>query len=992
MRSTRTVASFVGAPLRRDRGARHRSRLKGAPTTALLTLALLASACGSSTAPEAGATPPPTGGEVKIRVGVGIADMTPDVGYCAGQYCDYATDTLGGLIAGDFDPFLTHKLKHASYGVQSRLTARAIVVEGSDGRRIALLKTDNYLAQDMLQRRVAQLLEDGDSGIGHAQILHHVTHNHSSAYSSTLAAGLFLFQDVFDARFFEFQARRMAAAIEQAAANLRPARMAAMEVPHRVYKGNVVRLATAIDGTPAGYPLEYGDRGLVVIRFDDLSDAAQPRPLAAWVNWGEHPESLDPHDLHSADFLAALERYVDRELGASLVFSQGDVGSAENSGDRDELIADDGSVCGRWPGDAEAPETDACAGGEGTIRDWNHKGYVQTERNVRFLADDILRAWALAGTAQARVPFTSDFTVDWRSAWVPGPLSHPLPTVSNCNTELTFGGDVGVPVLGLPDCSRNGIPGEGPLTGLTATIHATLKAEGVPVPGHYSAPGVGLVEENARIHLQAMRLGEILLASCACEAQADLILNLESRANEVAGDLYAGFDWACLMPAFRDDPQYTQACAIQARYFDPDDAENNAGQIPGDNLAPEAIARMRAQVHNDARGWDAPENVLSAESEPADTAQIRGNFTREEIQDLGVPGYRLVVGVGHAGDYNGYTVSYREYMNRDHYRKALTAYGPHTADYMVTRLVRLGAAMQNGPELAPEPLDLLAEVDELRQQTLSRTVGAASAVAFDAWQAGMPDDAGEPEPLQQPADITRFAMAQFVWRGGSTAIDNPRVTVQRETAPEQWVDHADQSGEVVTRVEFPDGVPGVLRTYAGMQEWIWTAGFEAYSAHPARLGSTPPGRYRFCVEGRTRQSFATQDYAFCSAPFTVSVWDGIAIENLSVGDDAIAFDVASVVYPRTPGETAFPFIADNGSARICDTCTFRPWARTGAFERAVIEVTGEEGESEGGAREVPVACGAQGRNCRAAISPAPGDRMTVRVFDTDGNTGSMEVR
>src|SRR3546814_13644436 len=93
--------------------------------------------------------------------------------------------------------------------------------------------------------------------------------------------------DVFDARFFENQARKMAEAIETAAANLKPARMGATQIHHRVYKGNVVRLATAIDGTPAGYPLEYNDHGLVVMRFDDLSDPARPKPLAAWVSWGE---------------------------------------------------------------------------------------------------------------------------------------------------------------------------------------------------------------------------------------------------------------------------------------------------------------------------------------------------------------------------------------------------------------------------------------------------------------------------------------------------------------------------------------------------------------------------------------------------------------------------------------------------------------------------------------------------------------------------------
>ena len=40
-----------------------------------------------------------------------------------------------------------------------------------------------------------------------------------------------------------------------------------------------------------------------------------------------------------------------------------------------------------------------------------------------------------------------------------------------------------------------------------------------------------------------------------------------------------------------------------------------------------------------------------------------------------------------ANDYNGYIATYREYQRGDHYRKALTAWGPHSSDYMATRLV-----------------------------------------------------------------------------------------------------------------------------------------------------------------------------------------------------------------------------------------------------------------------------------------------------------------
>ena len=69
-----------------------------------------------------------------------------------------------------------------------------------------------------------------------------------------------------------------------------------------------------------------------------------------------------------------------------------------------------------------------------------------------------------------------------------------------------------------------------------------LKAHGIPLPEHYSSDGYLTVEENARLQLQAVRLGEVLLGSCGCEAQVDLILNFESRADTAEG-VYDGFAW-----------------------------------------------------------------------------------------------------------------------------------------------------------------------------------------------------------------------------------------------------------------------------------------------------------------------------------------------------------------------------------------------------------------------------------------------------------------
>ena len=131
---------------------------------------------------------------------------------------------------------------------------------------------------------------------------------------------------MFDLRAFEYQARQMALSIERAAADLRPARMGATVIEHKIYKGNIAGATIGDDGAPAGYPDTHADFGMTVIRFDEVPSG---EPIALLVNHGQHPESNDGYDLITADFLAPSERMVERDIGAKLVFSQGDVGCAE---------------------------------------------------------------------------------------------------------------------------------------------------------------------------------------------------------------------------------------------------------------------------------------------------------------------------------------------------------------------------------------------------------------------------------------------------------------------------------------------------------------------------------------------------------------------------------------------------------------------------------------------------------------------------------------
>ncbi|MGH9273098.1 MAG: hypothetical protein ACRDZU_00500, partial [Acidimicrobiales bacterium] len=830
-----------------------------------------------------------------LRVGVAVVDASWRVGAGSGQYAEKEPGALGLVTDGPVDPFHHSTVQRPSYGVQSRLDYRALVVEGADGQRVALVKSDSYLAQDLLTRRAAQLLAAGDSGIGYEQLVLMASHNHSSPYRTTPTVGLWVFQDVMDLRAFEYHARQMAAAVDQAAANLRPARMGATVVQHRIYKGNIARPSLADDGTPSGYPDDHADFGLSIVRFDDVSGPT-PQPLAVFVNHGQHPESNDAYDLISEDYLAPLQRMVGRDLGATLVFSQGDVGSSEG------------------PYLREDPEVLP----DGVVRAWAHVGHAQTERGARYLADSVIEGWEAIGRGDGLVPFSRDVPVRALTAMVPGPLSHPYPSISNCRTESTIEGDPGVPVLGQPDCERLGETVPSPLT------WDDLKDLGLPVPEHYDAPSVGVVEENARLKLQVVRLGEVVLASCACEPQMDLVRNLESRIDDVAGNIDNGFDWSSRCAATSAE---TWTCAFA----------DGSLQVPADR-----IERMRAQVNNDAADWDDPANLVSANAEPADPAAIKGNFTHTELPAR--LGYRLPIALGHASDYNGYTVSYREYLARDHYRKAMTSYGPHTADHMNTALMALAGSLKGGPPLAASILDPVAVADEARHAALAEAIGRASSAALDTWNAALPADVGPAVALAQPQDITRFAAATFSWRGGSTALDNPTVRVERKVG-ERWRTYADQSGEVPTMVALPVGATGTLDAWTGTHEWRWTAAFEAFDAFPTRavnMGQVPVGTYRFVVKGLTRTGGADRPYRLTSEPFRVSRWTGLtAGDGRAEPDGSITF-TATARYPRSYA-SPFPYVHDDGSNVLCRTCSFRPWASGAEITSAVVTVTGPRG-------------------------------------------------
>jgi hypothetical protein len=873
-----------------------------------------------------------------LRAGVGVVDATWHVGAGAGQYAsDQSTD-----IQSEWDPNVQHVKQASSYGIASRLSIRALVLQSASGPPVALVKDDNYLAQDMLSRRAGQILAADGSKVTYDHILLSATHDHNSPYYSTPAAGVWLFQDVMDLRMFEYQARAMAKAIETAERGMRPARVGATTVQFRDFQGNIAGSGVNEDGTPTGYPLMDNDHGLVVMRFDDVSDPRHPMPLATWVNYAQHGESLNGYNLISGDWVAPFERFVDRATGVPMVFSQGSVGSAE------------GPYEHAYPLGHVPTTTDH---GDIVSKIYGHMGYVQAERGTHLMADKVIAAWQAIGGARngipVQVPFDTNPVVSMLTHFVPGPVSHPYPSVGNCRSQNTLNGDPGVPAAGLPDCQRMGdtLGQRLPNTGL----YESLAAASIPVPANYDAPSFATVEENVRIKLQAVRIGKVLLASCSCEPQSDLIKALETRTDTTQGNRWNGFDYASAAAVKEGWPDANVTpCHLSGTTYDCPDPRDVTGARRL-TVGAAAFKHMEAEINNPSNGWDDPSYVAQANAEPANLPAIKGNFTYKELPAS--CGYALPVGLGHTGDYDGYTVSYREYMARDAYRKALTSYGAHTADYMVTRLMSMAAKLMCGMPIPSEPLDAVAIADEQRQQTEAVALGRITSAAYDVWSAQIPDSAGPAGPLAQPKNIERFDAATFRWTGGDNWTDNPTVVVQR-LVNGQWRTYADQSGEVQTILDQPpDIVSGLAGYRQGTQRWTWTASFEAFDSYPRADvpgGQVPTGTYRFVVDGLIHQGGAIKPYHLSSNAFTVSPWRGLTGSGMTVNaDGAVSFATAPVTYPRTY-TSPIKFVhddlgginagaGDNNSSIICKTCTFRPWAVSGEIIAATVTVLDAQG-------------------------------------------------
>ena len=822
------------------------------------------------------------------------------------------------------------------------------------------------------------------SGIGRQNLTMAVSHNHSSPYYSSTAWGAWAFQDVFDIRFYETMARRFADAVEQADAQTVPVRVSARTGTLDALHRNSMGPATADDGTPAGYPQSDSEHTFTVVRFDDVS-ARKPKPLAVLLNYSGHPEFLEGNNLLSADYLGPLERFVDRETGATTIFTQNAVGTAEPERlDVPRLPRAPGVLAPPVrPGRARrAAARRRGASGRGRRSASSSAG---GEKLVPWMTER-----AGAGRATAGSPARSRTRT--RPSRTAGPSrrsrARSASRSSACPTATA-----------TPTAERQSLPDTPYSPGVAAAVELQL-----PVlrraAGDARHPPAGAAHRRHALHVLLVRAVE------GPGAQHPDAHRPDARQRVARLRLVRAVHAARLA-------RRAGGCARRSTTTRP------AGTTPSTSCRPSPSRRT-----------------------PSRSRATTRTTTRPRTRAYG---YALTVPVSMANDYNGYIATYREYQRGDHYRKALTAYGPHSSDYLATRLASMGRALRgsDGREGRARRRAARAPSRSPTRRTPTRRRPRSARPRRPrcaAYEQTLPDDGGAPEVLAQPTDVERFAAAHVRWRGGDNYVDDPRVRGRAPRSGEGWVPRR----RPVRRGRHDREVPGAgggVSHLTGGQEWEWTATWEAFvggraptrgsraghagraptgSSSPARAatgGKTVPVRADVrrpspSAVGRDHRRPARLERRAAGRSALGPGGDARRRDAARRASDdppiPVRGPVGPIDYPDSYGGELKPRFIDDQRTVVrdpaapddasrwewyCLDCAFRPWLDAGDAERVTVTVTGADGAQRRVAAErtAPGVVGAAARRCAAGESARSWSAGGVR--DACGNfNGTRRTR
>jgi len=242
---------------------------------------------------------------------------------CATRHYEVGYTTLHGkpsghLLAGAADvditpppglPLFGYSLpaEKRARGYQSRLKARAIVLQGADGKRLALVQVDLGAMSALVHRRVAEVT--AGIGIGPDRLLLAATHTHG-APGGFFGASFYNFMGSprpgFDAQLVDYLVARIARAVGQAADGLQPALVGYGEAR----LGDRVSMVRSLSTQPGA---QLDDR-VRMLRVDVGSEQAH-RPLAAFAVFAVHGTAVSKSaPVYHGDLFATASRELSRRV------------------------------------------------------------------------------------------------------------------------------------------------------------------------------------------------------------------------------------------------------------------------------------------------------------------------------------------------------------------------------------------------------------------------------------------------------------------------------------------------------------------------------------------------------------------------------------------------------------------------------------------------------------------------------------------------------
>jgi hypothetical protein len=294
-------------------------------TLALIALALMGSRCQGPT----------------LSAGVCVRDITPVSPSLAAAYEDAFGEPA---VVNHTDPVFMAGFgdNRAATGYNDRLWARGIVIEGLGGR-IAIVALDvvGYLNGEV---DTIRSLISPESEIGYAVV--HSTHQHEGPDTigiwgpDELTTGI-------DFGYLDFVNATVAACIDEAAANVQPARI-------KFATTDSVGLSLGLDVEDDGDGVSDGkvlvdddllapetDGRIVDSRLSIMQVTRRGPPhetLATLVNFASHPESLGSNNtLITSDFPHYAREQIEEEVGGTAIWVSGDLGVLQGPLDIDVL-------------------------------------------------------------------------------------------------------------------------------------------------------------------------------------------------------------------------------------------------------------------------------------------------------------------------------------------------------------------------------------------------------------------------------------------------------------------------------------------------------------------------------------------------------------------------------------------------------------------------------------------------------------------------------